>query len=83
MPLAERAVLQADGATERVDIKTIYNTLCKLKGMWIVLCKVQICNFQVTHPGCVEYNQRHFSAHNHPVNSTLYGFKIYCIKYHI
>jgi len=33
MLLAERAVLQADSATERVDVKAIPNTLSKLKAM--------------------------------------------------
>jgi len=54
MLLAERAVLQADSATERVDVKAIPNTLSKLKAMWIILYKVQICNFQVRHPRGVE-----------------------------
>jgi len=33
MLLAERAESQADSATERVDVKTIYNTLPKLKAV--------------------------------------------------
>ena len=30
-----------------------------------------------------ENPNRYVSPHNEPINSILYGFKIYCIKYHI
>jgi hypothetical protein len=59
-----------------------------------VMVNMLFC-FQVRHPRCVEYEIKCniyiyiykvkdiYLPHNHPVNSVVYGFKIYCIKYHI